>query len=187
MSAPNLASYLLIILALLAAWHYFYEAALLPMLRQNVRFKMFALRDRLRWLKHEQRRSVNDEVFQMTDEALSWLIENPDDVSIYFYMETARREKTDAAFRAEIERRRAVLNSCRLHDFIEIRIATANLFRELFGINCLGWTPYILPIVIASVMWDRVTASAKVWSGLNRAELDSLAHSHRQKTAMTHA
>lgn len=61
--------YLIYILIGLAFLHFVYEAILAPSFRLNLRFKLFAVRDDLRWLRAE--REIPDEIFRSLQNGLN--------------------------------------------------------------------------------------------------------------------
>jgi len=64
-------SALFFIIIALAVVHFIYEGIVLPSIRLSLRYKLFALRDELRWLKIDKSSEVNNESFAYLQSAIN--------------------------------------------------------------------------------------------------------------------
>lgn len=158
-----------------AVWHLVYEAILLPSKRQDIRFQLFALRDRLRNFKSEHPKQCGDDTFHMLDDSMSWYMDNLHKLTFSFLHETHRKLDTDDGFKTKVERRTRVLEQCELSEYKDIRARANHLLMETFIVNAGGWFIYLVPIALGLVVKDKIVATIKAVAGLSSHDLDRMA------------
>lgn len=161
MNAPNITAWLIIALGIAAAWHAIIEVIVLPTVRQTVRFKLFALRDQLRALKAEHPDECEDEAFHMLDDSLSWRMDNLPRLAFRFVHDWTAKVKATPSLAKEVERRLAVLESCKLPDYVTIQSESNKLTLEAIAFNSIGWAIYLLPVVYAMTVWEKIATAAR--------------------------
>ncbi|MBI5770894.1 MAG: hypothetical protein HZA93_24160 [Verrucomicrobia bacterium] len=171
---PTVISWLVVVLALACAWHFIYEAIVLPSLLQHTRFKLFALRDRLRALKAESPVQCADEPFHLLDNSLSWRMDNLPRLTIVYAQRLHRRIERDAALREQLESRARLLESCQLPEFVEIWKESNVLTTHALGINSGGWFIYLLPIAYVMAIWDGIQRLVRSVNVIPEEELTTL-------------
>jgi hypothetical protein len=171
----NTISYILIAIGFIGLWHFVYEAILLPSMRQNLRFQVFALRDRLRTLKAEHPKQCEDAPFHMLDQSLSWQMNNLHKVTLLFLLETAKRKEHDKDFAEHVKKRIALAESCKLPEFVELLKLRQKLYEDTLALNSGGMFVYLVPVVIAAITWQKIRRYAKVWTGMSDHELERMA------------
>lgn len=139
--------YLIYVTITLAALHYIYEGILAPSFRLRLRFKMFALRDRLRKLKIERGDELRDEVFNV----LQASINNTTTLLHRTTVDVIRRAESDyqhdPALRRRIDRRIAIVESCDMPEVKEILKETRRALTIAVLVNHGGWGIYVVPFL----------------------------------------
>lgn len=157
----NILAWMIIGLAAAALWHFVFEAILLPTIRQEIQFKLFTLRDELRALKANEPEACGDEPFHLLDTSLSWRMDHLESITISFLKRTRDRLRGDSEFRTEVERRLAVLESCKLPEYVRIRQQSNALTLDIVTANSGGWIVYILPIAYTMFIWDKLKSAVR--------------------------
>ena len=170
----NIIAWALIGLAFASLWHFVYEAILLPSIRQNLRHKIFALRDRLRAFKAENPAQCSDETFGLMDEQLSWLIHNLPKITFSLVSQSERLLKRNAELRDEVAQRVKILKGCQLNEYVEIRKEAAELTMRTLAYNSGGWIVYLVPIVYPVLWWDKLSKRAQRATSLPVHEFDHM-------------
>jgi hypothetical protein len=144
----NIISWTLIIACLIVALHFIYENIILPGIRQDLRFRLFALRDELRNLKAVDTR-VDEEAFTALDEGISRQIRNQHQITISLMKDAERLYKEDAGFRQGIDQRISILNGCQSTDFQRIRHEAARHMLDVTFMNgAIFFILMLLPLLL---------------------------------------
>lgn len=171
----HLFTVLFLVLVALAAVHFIYEAIILPSIRMANRFKLFALRDRLRALRLINGIAIDDEAFNALDSSLSWQIENQHRLTFSLARGAEKHYSQDEQFRAEVDRRVAVINACQSHDFVSIRQEAANYMANSIGWNGGVLLLFLVPPIGAIFCMHRIIATSVQIVALPEGKLEKLA------------
>ena len=140
-------SYVIFGLALLALFHFVYEAILAPSFRMKLHFELCALRDDLRRLNWTRGRELTRENYAYLDDALLCL----DSMLHRFDVGTLTAVRQELArnpeLKREVEQRGKVLDGCPMIEAIEIRDGLLRIASRALLINHGAWCIYVLPAV----------------------------------------
>ena len=136
------------ILVLCAFWHFIYEGVITPSYRYSTRFKLFALRDKLRAVKIEKNNELNDDVFIYMDSSLSSIINYLSDISIYSFYEVNKAVKSNTKLMQLINNKRTLINDCQLVEIREIKKQIIIITLKTLIVNSGGVVFYLIPVAL---------------------------------------
>lgn len=172
----NALPFLFVALVALALWHFVYEGIFLPSARFRLRFKLFALRDRLRNLKADNPRQCGPAAFDILDESLNWQIEHQYQLTISLLRGANRRYYSDSSFAKQVNDRVARLNECQLPEYIEIRRLAGGLFQEAAFLNSGSWLIFAIPVAVGLAFATKMAEVSGRLVGAPKGELNRMAH-----------
>lgn len=147
---------LILIIAACAFLHFIYEGIVAPSIRTKLRNDMFELRDELRNLHISKDDRCSREAFEIAHTGVNQYLDRLHAVTISF-MRRFREAYKDADFRADVERRQMVLNSCESTELRKI-VASANSRIELaLFANSAGWLIYLVPVALLGICIKAIT------------------------------
>lgn len=170
----TLMAYLIISLGAIAVWHFAYDAILLPSFRQDIRFKLYQLRDRLREVKSENPSQLPNDAFHLVDDSLSWQIDNQHRLTFSLLARTEECIKANPEFAEKIKKRVETINASQIYDYQQIRIQQVRLLKRALLYNAFGWAIYLIPIGLVLAMMERIVRTVKVWGSMSEGELDKM-------------
>jgi hypothetical protein len=170
----NVLAYSIIGLGVVAVWHFIFELIILPSLRQQLKFKIFDLRDRLRTLKADHSTQCGNAAFHQLDDSLSWQIDNQHKLTFSLIHDTTAELKNNPDLHAKVEKRLADLNSCELPEYRSIREERNKLFTQALIANSLGWAIYLVPILFICMAMEKIVQTTKLWTGMSDREMDRI-------------
>ncbi len=170
----NALSYLIIGIGALSLWHLFYENVVVPSLRLDCRFKLFALRDRLRDLKFNSPIQCEDATFHMLDDSLSWQMDNLPKLNFVLLRKAELRTKAEPDFKKRVDDRCAILRNCQLPEYKKIQMEQAKLTLDMLVLNSGGWAIYLVPVAIVMFMWDGLKKKTILVSTVRTVDLDRM-------------
>lgn len=141
----------LIVLAVVILVNYVLEAGIAPSERLQLRFRLFALRDRLRDLKM-QNPELSDEVFDLVQDELNCGIYLLPLISATLMAKAKNGIANDESWRSRIKKRRHLLETCGNDEVRRIDAESTEVLRDALAINSIGWMIYILPPIIAWIL-----------------------------------
>jgi hypothetical protein len=137
----------IVLLFVLAIAHYVYEMAILPGLRQGLRFDLFALRDELRTIQTEDNR-IEAQAFEAMDEGISRQIRHQHQLTLSLLVDARHLHETNLEFREETKKRTALLDSCHSPGFQTVRRKASALLSDAVLFNgFIGFIPLVIPIL----------------------------------------
>ncbi|MEO7796391.1 MAG: hypothetical protein ABIY47_01555 [Opitutaceae bacterium] len=172
----NAMVYSIIALGFLAAWHFVYEGILAPSYRLKIRFKLFALRDRLRTLRMENPAQCGLVAFEILDESICWQMEHQHELTMPLVRASNKRYYSDPEFAKQVNERVAELNECRLNEYIEIRRGAGELFQDAAYSNSGGWLIFAVPTAFTFVFASKMAEVSGRLLGAPKSELNRMAH-----------
>ncbi|WP_026641157.1 hypothetical protein [Bordetella petrii] len=141
--------YLIIIMMVLAVYHFVLQAALIPTWRSFVRYEAFALRDELRALKMNRGEDLPDAVFYSLQGSANFLIADMWRITIFNLIAARRVLDSDPDVRKRVNDRLGSLDKCNMPEVIGLRKRMTRLSIKAAAINAAGWWIYIVPVVWA--------------------------------------
>lgn len=171
---PNFIAWIIITLGALTLWHAVYELILLPSFRRSIRFRLFALRDRLREFKSEHSNQCSDEAFHLLDDMLSWQTDHLPRLTYQLLERSAALLRENSVLRDEVARRMQTLNSCKLEEYVSIRKESSQLVLRTMALNSGGWIVYLVPIVYSWIIGEKIFKSAQRLSAMPSEQVERL-------------
>lgn len=145
-------AYLIIIITILSVIHLIYESTILPNFRLQMRYKLFALRDRLRMLKINDPNSINDEEFNYLQESANTAILFLRHLSISSIFQYFYEVKKNADLGQRIQSRQKLIKNCANEEYQRIAYEIAGLTTLTFVANSLMLLLLLLlPILIVII------------------------------------
>lgn len=139
-----------------ALLHLIYEGVMLPMIRLELRNRLFILRDELRRLKIEQPNACSDLVFEYVDVGISRFINNLSWMTLSNLCRVMRHEPS-----AESKRRMNEIEACSSEKVNQIFQDASSVLRSAFissfGVGFL----YVIPIVVFGVCCSKIRTASK--------------------------
>lgn len=140
--------YVILILFLLAAFHFVYNGIVLPTLRFHLRNKLFAVRDEIRNLKIERRDKCDAAAFKLLHDGINNYLPRLHMLTLSFQVDFQRQYANDQSFRKRVDERRKVIENCSDHDFKQIAKEANEILEWTFVANMGGWFVYVVPIAL---------------------------------------
>lgn len=141
-----------IAIMLLAFAHFIYEGIVAPSLRMQCRNDLFTLRDDLRAQKIAKGKDFPDEAFSILHEGINRYLGKGALAGVnlrFLYRFAHAARKPNSQFRADIERRKSVIEGAADPEVKDILRRAGSIVERAFFINTAAWAIYIVPIAIA--------------------------------------
>jgi hypothetical protein len=165
----------LLLFAVLALMHFIYEGILAPSLRASCRLKLFALRDRLRNLKMEERERLSDEVFFDLQRSINFSVGRLRQIDLRLVKSANDAFERDEKLRKRAERRIAMFEACPIAELHQIIDEYFDILDNVVLINSGAWLPYLVPAFIAFVLKESVQSAIKNVFSLPDNEIEKIA------------
>ena len=156
----------------LAVLHFVYQAILLPSIRLSLRFRLFALRDRLRALLARDQEAL--EAFRIQHAAINNSIRMLSKVDFAFIWRVESQLRLDKAMRARIEKRIKIVEEFEEEEFQAILKATNRTFRAAVLANAGAWFFYIVPIALVFLCLKKLKIAVKGALSVPEGELSKV-------------
>ena len=144
-----------------AGLHFIFEGIILPSIRQNMRNKLFALRDRLRMEFINGLEKHDIEAFNLIHEAINMFVNRLPLLNINVMVEVESAIRHDQKLKESVERRSNIMTSCKNENIKIISKELNKIIIESFVLNAGGWLIYILPLAVAMGLWKRIIGDCK--------------------------
>ena len=141
---------LFVCLLALTVVHFVYERLLLPTIRLNLRYQVFALRDQLRGLHDE---SLDPKVYRYMQEALNNSINILPRLNLSLIWEAQRALRDNPGLEKRIETRWKVINECPVEEICTIYRDCGAILMRAFNANCFFFYIYLLPFVLIGLFF----------------------------------
>lgn len=138
----TLIAWAIALITLLAILHYAYEGIMLPAIRLQLRYRLFALRDRVRHLGEGQ---VDGEVFHYMQESTNNAIVVLPRFTVSLIVEGRKLLSNDPALRRRIEKRIQAVDQCPNDEIHKIRKEIEEVLLHALMWNCAGLLMYVIP------------------------------------------
>ena len=161
---------IILIIVGMAVFHSVYEGIIAPSIRLSLRFRIFALRDRLRNLRVNAQ--VDDRVFELLHQRTNTAIRLLPNMTVSTVVEAGRAFEADAELRRRADKWTATLDQCKVKEVQEIRDGIDNNLLLAFAANSVGLLIWMLPIVFAALCIRRITAVIKELLSVPERDID---------------
>ena len=145
--------YALTALIVVAFYHFIYESMIAPAARLKLRFKLFALRDRVRNLKRVCPQEFEDRHFFYLQDSLNTLIALLPRFDLVTLQRVASEIERNPELKARVTTRTALLDDCALVEVQKIRDASVEIGTRALTINSGGgWLVYVVPLLLLAIV-----------------------------------
>ena len=149
---------LFLVLCAFGAFHFVLEAIIAPSIRYELRFRIFALRDRTRELKLKHGDNISDEVFDFMQDSLNNSLNMLSKVSLHLVYSALEAFTSDEELRARVEQRLDMLKKCKVGEVWNIVDENSHIMFSALKWNSASWAIYIIPILLvwksaSTIMW----------------------------------
>lgn len=138
--------WLFFIFIILSVMHIVYENVMLPTVRLNYKYKLFALRDRLRWSQYNNTDDSLSDVFNYLQGATNNMILLLPNIDGYLLFKTREVFKKDPSLRDKVNKIISTFDHCNSDEVQSIRNSISNIFESMLLFNSGGMFFYVLPI-----------------------------------------
>lgn len=135
---------ILIVAFYVCAISYVYHGIIAPSIRDELRYQLFALRDRLRWLRHDHGAECSEELFLLLDEGISRWINRLPLLTLSLMVKLELKMESDREFQKAVKHSRRLIAECGLAEVDEIVRDMNRVFDKALVCNTLGWVPLVL-------------------------------------------
>lgn len=143
---------IIIVLFILAIYHLVMDSIIFPSCRFEIRYKLFALRDRLREMKLVDESKIDDQTFSFVDGSLSTALQMLPYINLTFLFALKNHVEKNSQLKKEIEGRATMIASCEVKEVKEITKKRDKLVLLGLVANIGGWLIYILPIILLTIV-----------------------------------
>ena len=126
--------------------HYLFENCVLPDLRQGCRYRLFALRDRLRKMALNGR-VTDDRAYDIVQDSLNNAI-NAVFVADYYFLTEVRQRAREEKVQAQVRARLDTLAASSDAELQSIHRESVRIFMLSCGMGMGGWLIYLMPITL---------------------------------------
>jgi len=137
----------IILLSIIALFHFVYEAIIAPSLRMHFRNKLFVLRDEIRSVRMDGVHPDDEKAFWYTHDGINSFLSRLPLLTISARVKATLAYAEDADLQTLMKERRAMLANCKDERIRDIFERTSHLLEEVFVVNMGAWAIYVLPIV----------------------------------------
>ena len=167
-------SYLLLFIVALVISHYIYEALIVPTLRLKIRFELFKLRDELRFLKIKNGHNFQNKHFTYLHDSINSAISMVPRFEIYTIATINMELKKNKTLDNRIKERLKVMDDCNIPEIVEIRRRTEMLALKALCVNSGMWVPYILPILLFSLLYQFIKSRVMSIVSIPKPDLEKI-------------
>ncbi len=137
---------LIIIFIILCVLHLSYECLILPTLRLRGKYKLFALRDRLRSYEIKNGGTLNKNLMRYMHGSINVSIQTVDFFDMVLLVKSDRLLNKDQELRLKVEKNSAMFEKFATDELREIRQEMLDILYNTFIFNGLMLSLYLLPI-----------------------------------------
>lgn len=141
--------YIIVVAAVI--WVFMYKAVLMQIWRDDLRYKLFALRDDLRTLRHEHPEQCPQELYLKVDEGIGRWINRLPLATLGFMYRAGREYQTNVQLREEVRRIDEALAACSPGGTPRIVQSASEVVRTAFICNSGAWLLPVIPLLVITV------------------------------------
>ena len=142
---------LIVIICVLALLHFVYDGIVAPSLRLRLRFRLFALRDRLRDVKFVEGDRVSDEVFLCLQNGINGATRLLSIFDVSTMVQASREIERDKEVAQRLAKREELLRWCPVEEVAEIRRQVGTTMFYALCVNSGAWFLFVAPIGVIVV------------------------------------
>jgi hypothetical protein len=157
------------ILILLAFLHFVYERIIAPSARLRLRYRLFAIRDGLRWLRIDA--ECSEEEFRLLDAAMNNVIRMLHRFDISSVLRSAQIIEADPTLRNRIEKRMAIIEETRNADYQRLNTELLAIAKKAMLVNNGACFFYLVPIVMVIAGIEKLSRFIKKLVSVPEGEL----------------
>ena len=180
-------SSVIILLIALAFLHFIYEGIIAPSIRQKLRFRLFALRDRVRNLKVEHGDELEDRTFNYLQDSINTTIRLIHSINVIDLCRIYRDVSKDERLSQIIEKRNQAIEQSPIAEIKLVRHESLKAFTLALLTNHGGLCLYVFPVlfviviisVFSAIVVDSVMSAVATVLAMPKRDIDRLADSHR--------
>jgi hypothetical protein len=146
-------AWFLIILFILAGYHFVVEGIIVPSSRAVLRLRLFAIRDKLRSLRINE--EIGEEEFYEGERRINNVIRLAPTIDLYTLARWAKRLHSDPELTKRIETRQALFEATANQEVQSLVNQACIASRDAFGFNSLGWLVYIIPLIAVALVYKK--------------------------------
>ena len=150
-------SFLILIICLLAMWHFVVESIVVPSARAALRLRLFALRDELRNLRVEG--GAAEDEFDEAQRLINNAIRLAPTFDAFALAQWQHSLRANPEMAERIERRQKHFESIASKPVMDVIYRARKVAVTSLGFNSLGWLIYFVPIFIAFLIWKSISTS----------------------------
>jgi hypothetical protein len=155
-------SYVLITMFFLALYHFLYQGAIAPTLRDDLRNKLFVLRDELRALRNRHEDNCPDKVFTLLDMSIGRFLGRLPVCTVGLALRAAREYKTNRSFRESVAATEAIIDRCGSDDAKRIYTEITSIIGNVLLVNSGGWLPYLFLVAPVAIVARSIGRAVKL-------------------------
>jgi hypothetical protein len=142
---------LIMILIVLAGYHLVWESVIIPNLRLRLKYKLSSLQDELWRIKITDGKKIDDEAFDISNEAFINSIDHVNDTTIFSVLMFHKEVKRDRVLKNAIDNRRQKIDNCTDERIKQLNFEGLKCSFETLLINSSGWIIYLFPILLVAI------------------------------------
>lgn len=117
--------------------YFVYFSIILPSIRQYIRYRFFALRDKLRLLYYDQQDKISEDLYECMQDSMNIFITGLHRFEIISWIFFQEKLRKDSKLCEKIRRRQILVKSCHISDFVSIRKEYERLYMWTLFFNSL--------------------------------------------------
>ena len=174
----------IIVLLILAVFHFVHESILAPGFRLSLRFRLIVLRDEVRQLKIECAESLHDEHFVFLQDSINGLISMLHRLNMATLFGFEFESRRDPQFLEQAQERSRLLDDCRIPRIREIRKQALKIATEALFVNSgAGLVLFFAPWIVASIGYSEAKKRIRVFASLTRQDFKRISPPQSAVTA----
>lgn len=143
---------LILIFLVLALFHFVLESTVLPSVRKEISFRLFAKRDELRMLKFDHEKSIGEDVYMEVQHSINVLQNIIPILDLGTVKRVTKNMDADPNAAKAIDKRIELLNNCKVEEIRQIHQKVTNYAFTAVLVNSIGWIVYLLPVLIPLIV-----------------------------------
>jgi hypothetical protein len=156
-----------------ALLHFVWQGIVAPSMRLELRFRIFALRDKLRRLKLADQ-PLNDEAFTTAEDALIAALRVLYEIDIPLLVHCDSLVAADQKFKEQVQKRMEIIKCSNSSELEDIMNDLRKQVERAAVINSGGWILYVLPPVFMFLFFKRLFSPIFSVIYMNRAQINKI-------------
>lgn len=145
-----------IIIGLLAMFHLFYESVILPTIRMSLRYRLFALRDKLRMIQILRSGGLNDSVFRIVEDNINNAIALLPQITVSHLISANQIFEQNQKLKNSVDARVKKVETCEIDEIRAIAKEVTSHITTCFVWNAGGWLIYLFPVFVILFFYNAI-------------------------------